>query len=203
MKLAAGANLLSPFVPLLFMGEEYGETAPFQYFISHTDPNLAEAVRRGRGEEFRSFGWQGQIPDPQAESTFANSRLQHALRQQEPHATLLRFYQMLLRFRSQHGLGHAKPSIVKEFAASKSLMMLQDTRGSRLVTLFNFGDLSAGVGEALPLGVWKKKIDSSDLAWLGPGSELPPAINVPGQSSLSLQPRSFAVFEHAASSSER
>jgi maltooligosyltrehalose trehalohydrolase len=203
LKLAAGANLLSPFVPLLFMGEEYGETAPFQYFISHTDPNLAEAVRRGRGEEFRSFGWQGQIPDPQAESTFANSRLQHALRQQEPHATLLRFYQMLLRFRSQHGLGHAKPSIVKEFAASKSLMMLQDTRGSRLVTLFNFGDLSAGVGEALPLGVWKKKIDSSDLAWLGPGSELPPAINVPGQSSLSLQPRSFAVFEHAASSSER
>ena len=48
LKLAAGINLLSPFVPMLFMGEEYGENAPFQYFTSHGDPDLVEAVRRGR-----------------------------------------------------------------------------------------------------------------------------------------------------------
>src|SRR4029077_19854810 len=143
LKLAAGTNLLSPFVPLLFMGEEYGETAPFLYFTSHADPNLAEAVRRGRAEEFRSFGGQGQIPDPQAESTFARSRLQRALAQEEPHGTLLRFYQMLLRFRHKHGLGRGDAPSVEEFASSKALVTWQNTRATQLVMLFNFGDAAA------------------------------------------------------------
>src|SRR5690606_30764198 len=69
-ELAAAALLLSPFTPLLFMGEEYGETAPFPYFVSHTDEALAEAVRRGRSEEFASFRWAGEPPDPQAPETF-------------------------------------------------------------------------------------------------------------------------------------
>src|SRR5579862_790268 len=79
-KLAAGVTLLSPFVPLLFMGEEYGETSPFQYFVSHGDKDLIEAVRRGRQEEFASFGWKTEVPDPQAESTFVNSKLHQQLR---------------------------------------------------------------------------------------------------------------------------
>src|SRR5262249_16007104 len=62
---AAGAVLLSPFVPLLFMGDEYGETAPFQYFVSHSDKQLIEAVRRGRIEEFAAFNWKDEPPDPQ------------------------------------------------------------------------------------------------------------------------------------------
>ena len=61
LKLAAGVVLLSPFIPLLFMGEEYGETAPFLYFISHSDPALIEAVRKGRKEEFKEFTW---VEDP-------------------------------------------------------------------------------------------------------------------------------------------
>ena len=70
LKLAAGLVLLSPYIPLLFMGEEYGETAPFLYFVSHGDPALVEAVRRGRREEFARFTWKGEVPDPQAEETF-------------------------------------------------------------------------------------------------------------------------------------
>ena len=70
LKLAAGVTLLSRFVPLLFIGEECGATAPFQYFISHLDPKLVEAVRRGRREEFESLGWQDLVPDPQDEATF-------------------------------------------------------------------------------------------------------------------------------------
>ena len=65
LKLAAAAVLLSANVPLLFMGEEYGETAPFLYFIDHGDAGLIEAVRRGRKAEFASFGW-GDVPDPHA-----------------------------------------------------------------------------------------------------------------------------------------
>lgn len=68
--------LLSPNIPLLFMGEEYGETAPFQYFIEHGDPALIEAVRQGRQREFAHFGWkQEEIPDPQDHSTFERCRL--------------------------------------------------------------------------------------------------------------------------------
>jgi maltooligosyltrehalose trehalohydrolase len=199
LKLAAGANLLSPFVPLLFMGEEYGETAPFLYFTSHSDPDVAEAVRRGRTEEFQSFSWQGEIADPQADSTFTSSRLKHVLAQEDPHRTLLRFYQMLLRFRKEHRLGHAGAPTVREFASSKALVALQDTGRSQLVMLFNYGDVSADLGDAVPHGSWEKRIDSSDPVWLGPGANLPSAIEG-SVSSMALRPRSFAVLERAVSS---
>ena len=75
LKLAAGAILLSPFVPLIFMGEEYGEKAPFLYFVSHSDPALIEAVRKGRAEEFRAFRWEGEPLDPQSKDTFARCKL--------------------------------------------------------------------------------------------------------------------------------
>jgi maltooligosyltrehalose trehalohydrolase len=202
VKLAAGANLLLPFVPLLFMGEEYGETSPFLYFTSHSDEKLAEAVRRGRAEEFRAFRWQGQIPDPQAESTFASSRLKRNLAQEEPHRTLLRFYQMLLRFRSEYRLGHTGAPSVREFGPSKALLALPDAGASKLAMLFNFGDAPADLGSGIPAGNWKKQIDSSDLEWLGPGTYLPSTIAVSSTSSLTLRPRSFAVFERTASSSE-
>ena len=77
LKLAAALLLLSPYVPLLFMGEEYNEPAPFQYFVSHSDRDLVAAVRKGRHEEFESFGWAGEVPDPQAESTFERSRIHY------------------------------------------------------------------------------------------------------------------------------
>jgi len=57
------------------MGEEYTEPAPFRYFVSHTDPELIEAVRRGRREEFADFAWQGEAPDPQSEETFRASTI--------------------------------------------------------------------------------------------------------------------------------
>ena len=98
-KLAAGVTLLSPFLPLLFMGEEYGETAPFLYFVSHNDRDLIEAVRRGRREEFAAFGWPGAPPDPQAESTFLRSKIDWQLRSAPRHGTLCRFYRELIRLR--------------------------------------------------------------------------------------------------------
>jgi maltooligosyltrehalose trehalohydrolase len=75
LKLAAGVTLLSPGLPLLFMGEEFGDTAPFLYFVSHGDPDLIEAVRRGRQEEFAAFGWPEAPPDPQAEETFMHCKI--------------------------------------------------------------------------------------------------------------------------------
>ena len=74
LRLAAAILLLAPYVPLLFMGEEHGETRPFLYFVSHGDADLVEAVREGRRREFAGFGWAGDLPDPQAEATFERSR---------------------------------------------------------------------------------------------------------------------------------
>jgi maltooligosyltrehalose trehalohydrolase len=74
--LAAFWTLLSPFTPMLFMGEEYGELAPFQYFTSHIDPDIAEATRAGRRAEFQSFAsFGGEVPDPEDPATFRRSTL--------------------------------------------------------------------------------------------------------------------------------
>jgi maltooligosyltrehalose trehalohydrolase len=75
-RVAAAVVLFSPFTPLLFQGEEYGETAPFQFFTDHIDPFIADATREGRRREFARFaGFAGEVPDPQDESTFDRSRL--------------------------------------------------------------------------------------------------------------------------------
>lgn len=99
LRLAAAILLLSPYVPLLFMGEEYGETHPFLYFVSHSDPQLVEAVREGRRREFAAFGWSGEIPDPQAESTFDASRLDWDAARRAPQAQLRALYHDLLELR--------------------------------------------------------------------------------------------------------
>jgi maltooligosyltrehalose trehalohydrolase len=96
-RIAAACVLLSPHVPLLFMGEEYGETAPFQFFTDHDDPAIAEATRAGRREEFRRFkAFAGEdVPDPQARETFERSRLEPAAGDPELRA----FYAELIRVR--------------------------------------------------------------------------------------------------------
>ena len=102
VKLAAGIVLLSPFVPLVFMGEEYGETAPFLYFTSHTDADLAEAVRRGRRAEFSLSESATEVPDPQSEGTFQRSRIHFEQRLAPPHRHVWDLYRDLLRFRTDH-----------------------------------------------------------------------------------------------------
>ncbi len=99
LKLGAGVLLLAPYIPLIFMGEEYGEKAPFQYFVSHSDTDLIEAVRAGRRNEFAAFAWQEDVPDPQDESTFMRSKLNLDLRTGGHHKLLWLFYQELLRLR--------------------------------------------------------------------------------------------------------
>jgi maltooligosyltrehalose trehalohydrolase len=74
-RLAAALLLLSPYVPMLFMGEEYGESNPFLYFVDHGDPALVDAVRRGRATEFAAFKWAGEIADPADLATFERSKL--------------------------------------------------------------------------------------------------------------------------------
>jgi maltooligosyltrehalose trehalohydrolase len=95
--LAAFLTLLAPFTPMLFMGEEYGELAPFQYFTDHIDPDIAEATRNGRRDEFKSFAaFGGEIPDPEDPATFERSKL---TRRADP--GLARLYRELIAARAR------------------------------------------------------------------------------------------------------
>jgi len=100
--LAVGAalNLCSPYTPMLFMGEEWGARTPWQYFTSHPEPELAEAVRHGRRAEFASHGWaEDDVPDPQALSTFEASRLDWSEPAAAGHAALLRWHRTVIALR--------------------------------------------------------------------------------------------------------
>ncbi len=99
-KVGAALVMTSPFVPLLFMGEEWGASTPFQYFTDHDDPQLGRAVSEGRRKEFESFGWSpDQVPDPQSEETFTRSKLNWSEPRSEPHAGLLDWHCRLIELR--------------------------------------------------------------------------------------------------------
>ena len=140
LKLAAALLLLSPYVPMLFMGEEYNEPSPFQYFVSHSDRDLVAAVRKGRHEEFESFGWAGEIPDPQAEATFARSRIHYELGREGEHAKLREMYRELLEIRREEPAlrpGAARIT-VRSDADARWVAMRLDAPGARsLLALFN------------------------------------------------------------------
>jgi maltooligosyltrehalose trehalohydrolase len=194
LKLAAGAVLLSPFVPLLFMGEEYAETAPFQFFTSHSDPELIEAVRRGRREEFAAFAWITEPPDPQSESTFLRSKLNHDLIRREPHRTIRSLYRELLGFRRRHlPLENLSVSITA-FESEGSLALAYQGGSGRALVLYNFGAAESVLTVECEPGVWQKAIDSADLRWHGLGSDLPYVAESKGNLVIRLKAASFAAF---------
>lgn len=197
LKLAAGLVLLSPYVPLLFMGEEYGETAPFLYFVSHGDPALVEAVRQGRREEFARFTWEGDIPDPQAEVTFQQSKLHQARAGQGRGKTLHQLYHNLLGLRKTVpalGCRGVPPPEIATDPESGLLDVLRRESGSCVRLLFHLGETTFPLHAAWPAGRWTKLIDSAEKCWDGPGSELPDTISGGEPCPLELAPRSFAAY---------
>lgn len=196
LKLAAGAVLLSPFIPLLFMGEEYAETAPFQYFVSHTDEPLIEAVRKGRKEEFSRFDWKQAIPDPQSEQTFDRSRLDWSLRDIGKHLTLRGFYTELLNLRrSIPALANLSKDCTKALICGDSCLILERWHtSSRVVAIFNFGEQIAKSGFPGSGRLWRKVFDSADTLWAGPGSVTPQVVEVNESVSIDISALSVCLF---------
>jgi len=98
-KIAAALELTAPFVPMIFQGEEWAATSPFQYFTDH-DPELGRLVSKGRKQEFAAFGWDpADVPDPQARETWERSKLSWAEREQGEHAEMLAWYRKLIALR--------------------------------------------------------------------------------------------------------
>lgn len=195
LKLAAAAVFLSPYVPLIFMGEEYGETAPFLYFVSHTDPDLVRAVREGRQKEFAAFNWQGEIPDPQGEETFNKSKLDWARRKGVDNKILLDFYGTLIRLRKEvpalsdltrEGLE------VKGFENENAILLYRESGKSKIVCLMNFakGEIAHKVDTGRE--TWRKLLDSAEEKWSGPGSAAKDEVK--GEGEILVMPRSVVAY---------
>ncbi len=197
LKLAAACVALSPHVPLLFMGEEYGETAPFPYFVHHSDQTLIEAVRKGRREEFEAFRWQGDLPDPQDLTTFLSAKLDWTKRAGDNRRILLSWYRELFRLRREEPL-LTEPGHVDEqayvFEAQPAMLVRRSIKGRSLLVAFNFGDSCWDVELPPPIAHWDRQLDSSDLAWGGPGcsSRLTPESG--GAETLRISPQSAVVL---------
>lgn len=114
LRLAAAAVLLSPFTPMLFMGEEYGSERPFPFFVDFGDEQLVAAVRTGRRDEFAAFRWKGEPPDPQSEETFRSAVLDWTAREQDGHRELLDLHARLIELRLTEPGIHAADAINTE-----------------------------------------------------------------------------------------
>lgn len=166
LKLAAGALLCSPFVPMLFMGEEYGERNPFLYFTSHSDRKLIKAVRDGRKREFASFGWKGDPPDPHAEATFRGSKLDRSAADEPLGRALRDWYRELITLRRQiPAMATGVPAAAT--ARGPLVSVLRRAHGSEVLAVMNTSPDPASERLA---GDWTVEIDSTDARWAGPGS---------------------------------
>jgi maltooligosyltrehalose trehalohydrolase len=147
LKIAAALLFTSPFVPMLFQGEEWAASSPFLYFADHQDPELARAVSEGRRQEFAAFGWNpDDVPDPESPETFRRSKLNWQERENEPHATILDWHRRLIRLRHERpALGnHRLESVTVDFDEEARWLILHRPP---LATVCNL----AGHSQQLPL----------------------------------------------------
>ncbi|MDQ3477191.1 MAG: malto-oligosyltrehalose trehalohydrolase [Actinomycetota bacterium] len=133
LKIAAALLLTGPFVPLLFQGEEWAASTPFQYFTDHQDPELGRAVSQGRQNEFAYFGWRPEdVPDPQEIATFERSRLRWQELAQDSHAEMLKWYRSLIALRRGHpGLACGPlDDVTVDFDAGEQWLVMQRRAGA-------------------------------------------------------------------------
>ena len=197
LKLAAGTVLLSPYIPLLFMGEEYAETAPFQYFVSHGDAALIEAVREGRKKEFAEFGWSGDIPDPQSESTFLGCKLHWNLLAEGQHRVLWNFYRKLLRLRRDiSALANLDKGAMEVTALTdqRVLLVRRWDASDQVLIVHHFDRSTTDIKMAIPEGDWRTILDSSEERWQGGGNPAPAVLQSRGEIELRSHPWAFSVL---------
>ncbi len=137
-KIAAALLLTGPFVPLLFQGEEWAASTPFQYFTDHQDPELGRAVSEGRTNEFAYFGWRPEdVPDPQDGATFERSRLRWDELSRSPHTEMLEWYRSLIALRRNHPhLGCAElDDLTVDYDADQQWLIAQRTAAGLSVAI--------------------------------------------------------------------
>lgn len=174
LKLSAVAVLCSPYTPMLFMGEEYAEDKPFQYFVSHTDPDLVEAVRKGRQAEFAYFQKEGlETPDPQSEQTFDDSSLSWDMAAENRQA-MLNLYKKLISIRKQHpAFRMGSRQYTKVHSQEKALIILQRSSmdGHFTYVIMNFDqEVQHYQLHDQENCIFETLLDTSEQQWQGSGA---------------------------------
>jgi maltooligosyltrehalose trehalohydrolase len=195
LKLAAGVLLLSPNIPLIFMGEEYAEDAPFLYFVSHTDPDLIKVVREGRKKDFAAFHLEGEFLDPESPDTFQKCKLQWEKRKEDKHKIMLELYQHLIHLRrtipalKQLDKQNLEASVMEE---DKLLLLHRGSAANQIFCVMNFkeDDVTFKIS---PDGIWQKILDSADARWMGSGSTMPEKLI--HQQGVTIRSHSFTLYE--------
>jgi maltooligosyltrehalose trehalohydrolase len=200
-KLLAAAVMVSPYLPMLFMGEEWSEPHPFLYFVSHTDKDLAAAVRKGRKEEFAAFHAQGEAPDPMDEETFLRSKLQWQVLDREPHATMLRYYKAVIQLRKTHpalAQPDRKHLHVECTRDNNTLFLHRWHKDQHVVCGMNFSKKEQYMPPPSYAPEWYRVFDSSEAQWQGPGSRaaMQVAGSRPGATMIVMQPESIVIYSN-------
>lgn len=193
-KLLAGAVMVSPYLPMLFMGEEYSESNPFQYFVSHTDAELGEAVRKGRRAEFAAFHDEGEVPDPMAKETFLNSKLQWELIAKDQHKVMLDYYKSLIALRKKNS---ALSMLSRDHMdvyyneADNTLILMRWQGEQKVCCAMNFSKLEQLVVLPSTWNRWHKVLDSADPEWNGPVAS---PNEIVSSATVTMQPESLIIY---------
>ena len=188
LRLGAAALLLSPYIPMLFMGEEYGEDTPFYFFTDYQEPATSKGQVEGRRQQFSAFGFEGEVRDPQDPALFEQSKLHWEKRFTDDYGALLDWHRELIRLRRTHPLlaDLSKHFLRADVVGPSGLSVYRYSAdgGRHLVCLFNFSHQDAGT---FPLGYTA----ASNGTWrkvLGSGAET-------ATHAVPLPPQGVAVYE--------
>jgi maltooligosyltrehalose trehalohydrolase len=176
-KMAAALLLLAPHTPLLFMGQEYDEAAPFQFFSDYGDPVLQKAVSEGRRNEFKDFAWD-EVPDPQDPATFGRSKLTWNL--DGDHADMLHFYRELLRLRRELVM-KGERTCRAELRMDGAILMQVPAETPQLTLVAEFPGSAHGSADIEAAGAWSRvlSVEEDDYGVTvyrrtAPGGQSPP-----------------------------
>lgn len=200
-KLVAGLLFTAPYVPMVFMGEEYADPAPFLFFTSYGDEQLIEAVREGRKEEFSYFEWEQDPPDPNAQETFLQCKLSQNLRNDAHHAKLYELYKDMIALRQsapalRYPQRHGTRVIADE--EQHAFWLLRSYDDTTFAAVFNF-NLTESATLVVPDGNWRKVLASDDEAY----STSEQHYNYPdilvADDTIELAPKHFVIYQHSNS----
>ena len=162
------------------------------------DPDLIEAVRRGRREEFNAFGWDADPPDPQDEATFFRSRLNRELLSEARHRSLYQFYKELISLRRNiPALARLDKETLEVLGYDEQQVVFirRWSDEDEVVMVFALGQLPVSVPVPIPAGRWRTRLDSADTAWCGREGRMPGKLESGGSVALTFRPPAFTLLQ--------
>lgn len=200
LKLIATAVILSPFIPLLFMGEEYGELNDFKFFTDYHDKKLIAAMKAGRKKEFKQFKWSKDMEDPQSVNTFLQSKLNHLLKAKKTHSILFAFYENLINLRKQNpalytlNKHHYRIIDIKE---SRLLVIHRYVAEQEVLMLLNFEDSISKFELSMNrYQNWEVMVNSDEKKWDGDNYAINLKTKPPSILQADIPPLSSVLLVH-------